>query len=57
MADAYRGLLTRRKEGYYVLYAANRENLSAFTQALAWQLNVPGPPAQLPREDGPREPG
>ena len=51
------GLLTRRREGYYVLYAANRENLSAFTQALAWQLNGPGPPAQLAQEDGTQEPG
>ena len=34
------GLLTRRREGYYVLYAASRENLTAFTHALGRHLNA-----------------
>ena len=34
------GLLTRRREGYYVLYAASRENLTAFTHALERHLNA-----------------
>jgi len=37
------GLLTRRREGYYVLYAANREEIRTFTQTLGWQLNTPSP--------------
>jgi DNA-binding transcriptional ArsR family regulator len=35
------GLLTRRRDGYYVLYAVSRDNLIAFTQALASHLNAP----------------
>ena len=34
------GLLTRRRDGYYVLYAASRENLTAFTHALGRHLNA-----------------
>ncbi len=34
------GLLTRRREGYYVLYAADRERVTAFVHALGHQLNA-----------------
>ncbi len=34
------GLLTRRREGYYVLYAADRERVSAFVHALGLHLNA-----------------
>ena len=36
-------LLTRRREGYYVLYRASRPALTAFTHALASYLNAPLP--------------
>lgn len=34
------GLLSRSREGYYVLYAADREKISAFMQALGRELNA-----------------
>jgi len=39
------GLLTRRRDGYYVLYAASREDITAFTRALGAHLNAPTAPA------------
>jgi len=37
------GLLTRHRDGYYVLYAASRPALTAFTHTLARYLNAPLP--------------
>src|SRR5215470_2421894 len=37
------GLLTRQRDGYYVLYAASRRALTALTHALARYLNAPPP--------------
>lgn len=34
------GLLTRRREGYYVLYAADRETITAFLETLGRELNA-----------------
>jgi len=34
------GLLSRSREGYYVLYAADRQKISAFVHALARELNA-----------------
>ncbi len=37
------GLLTRRRQGYYVLYATSPEHVSAFLHALGQQLNAQHP--------------
>lgn len=42
------GLLTRRRDGYYVLYSASPQALTAFTHALARYLNTPLPSVQPP---------